>query len=67
MAPHFAEYDTSNSGYVTPDNAIHILEREFPGIPITTLRALVNQFDKDNNNMVDFMEFVEFYACAKAK
>ena len=63
----FQEYDTHNTGYVTPDEALEILRNEFDGLPEGSMRSMIFRFDEDNNGMVDFEEFLEFYAFIKAK
>ena len=63
----FEEYDEDGTGYVTPDQALEILKKEFDGLPDSSVRAMIFRFDQDNNGMVDFEEFLDFYAFIKAK
>ncbi len=67
MERRFQEYDDEGTGMVTPEDAVNILSAEFHDLPLDSIRCMIFRFDKDNNNMVDFSEFVDFYACIKAK
>ncbi|ELT91521.1 hypothetical protein CAPTEDRAFT_222069 [Capitella teleta] len=67
LEPKFAEYDPSNTGFVSPDDAIAIMQQEFAGLPYATIQSMVQRYDKDKNNKVDFGEFILFYSCVKAK
>ena len=67
LAPKFEAHDPDGTGYVTPEVAMEIILTEFKGIPAENARSMVERFDKDGNNQVDFCEFIEFYAFIKSK
>ena len=50
-----------------PEEAVIIMSQEFHGLPQSSIHAMVQRYDRDNNGMVDFGEIIEFYACLKAK
>lgn len=67
LEPKFQQYDPDGSSYVEPADAIAIMMQEFSGLPYNMVECMVQRFDKDCNNQVDFGEFILFYSCVKAK
>lgn len=63
----FEQYDPDMTGFVKPQEAVSIMSHEFHGLPESCILAMVQRYDRDRNEMVDFSEIVEFYACLKAK
>ena len=59
--------DLDNSGFVSPDEAVIVLERRFPGLPEESIRGIVRRYDTDDNGKMQYEEFIYFYCnmCAK--
>ena len=66
MMPKFEEYDRDGNGYVSLAEAGAILQSPPFNFPAERVTLLLKKFDTDSNGKLDFEEFADFYAEAKA-
>ena len=66
LVPKFKEYDVDGNGFITLEEASHILQNQPFNFPPTKVCVLLKNFDKDGNGKLDIEEFAGFYAEAKA-
>jgi len=66
LVPKFKEFDTDDNGYITVEEASHILQNHPYNFPPTKVTVLLKRFDRDGNGKLDIEEFAGFYAEAKA-
>ena len=61
MIKAFEKIDKDGSGNVPHEDAVEILQSFVKDIPESSLRGLLTRFDTNNDNMVNFKEFIDFY------
>jgi len=66
IVPKFKEYDRDGNGFISVQEASHILQAPPFNFPPGKVVMLLRQFDKDGNGQLDIEEFGSFYAEAKA-
>ena len=57
----FAQLDSTHQGYVTIDDAFMVLSQKFSGLNESSMRAMISNYDYDNNNRIDYKEFIGFF------
>ena len=63
----FKEYDRDGNGVVSIAEAIHVIKQQMPECAESTLKAIVNRYDQNQDGNIDYNEFTDFYCAMKCK
>ena len=61
MSDEFIAADPDGTGFVSQKVAYDIISKFFPGFPESTRQAIIQNYDKHKNQMIDFNELKTFY------